>query len=125
MKTKFLLLLTIPLTLAALTGCTANNLSVINPIDSTTSNINSNVPSIIDDNKSIGSSINNPSISTSTSSNASTSASTSVSASTSNKPSSTSTSASNNTSLTIESILKNGYDTTSYYQNVINLTGII
>lgn len=123
MKTKFLLLLTIPLTLAALTGCTANNLSVINPIDSTTSNINSNVPSIIDDNKSIGSSINNSSISTSTSSNASTSASTSVSASTSNKPSSTSTSASNNTSLTIENILKYGYDTTSYYQNVINLTG--
>lgn len=108
MKTKFLLLLTIPLTLAALTGCTANNLSVINPIDSTTSNINSNVPSIIDD-KSIGSSINNPSVSTN------------VSISTSNKPSSTSIS--NNTSLTIENILKNGYDTTSYYQNVTNLTG--
>lgn len=108
MKTKFLLLLTIPLTLAALTGCTANNLSVINPIDSSTSNINSNVPSIIDD-KSIGSSINNPSVSTS------------VSVSTSNKPSSTSVS--NNTSLTIENILKNGYDTTSYYQNVTNLTG--
>ena len=64
MKTKFLLLLTIPLTLAALTGCTANNLSVINPIDSSTSNINSNTPSIIDD-KSIGSSINHPSVSTS------------------------------------------------------------
>lgn len=108
MKTKFLLLLTIPLTLAALTGCTANNLSVINPIDSSTSNINSNTPSIIDD-KSIGSSINHPSVSTS------------VSVSTSNKPSSTSVS--NNTSLTIENILKNGYDTTSYYQNVTNLTG--